>query len=60
MRSFKTIARSGATEADAGTTHDAGGSYACYQDIFEADPDTSVAWTEAGVDAAEFGIEITA
>ena len=31
-----------------------------YQDIFETDPETGVAWTEAGVDAAQFGIEIMA
>ncbi len=59
-RSFKTIARSDVTEADAGAFNHASGSCGYYQDICEADPDTDVAWTEAGVDAAEFGIKITA
>lgn len=59
-RAFRAVARSGTTETAAGASHDALASYADTQDIFETDPDTGAAWTEAGFAAAEFGIEITA
>ena len=59
-RSFRAVARSGTTETAAAASHDALASYADTQDIFETDPDTGAAWTEAGFAAAEFGIEITA
>lgn len=35
-------------------------SYRWYNDIFEQDPDTVAAWIEAGVNAAQFGVEIVA
>jgi hypothetical protein len=59
-RAFRALARSGTTETAAGASHDALASYADSQDIFETDPETGTAWTEAGFAAAEFGIEITA
>jgi len=51
------IASSG-TE-DAGTGTGLGVSYAVIDDVWETDPDTGVAWTESGFNAAEFGMEIT-
>lgn len=33
-------------------------SYTFLTEIFQADPDTGVAWTEAGVDATQFGLEV--
>jgi hypothetical protein len=33
-------------------------SYFTYSNIWETDPDTAVAWLEAGVNAAEFGIKV--
>lgn len=49
---------SGATN-DAGTGSGLGVSYTVIDDVWETDPDTGVAWTEGGFNAAEFGMEIT-
>lgn len=49
------IVNSSATVAE-GDTHALASSYQFIQDTFETDPDTGVAWTKSGVDAAEFGI----
>lgn len=35
------------------------GGYAFYQTIYEDDPDTATAWDGAGVDAAEFGYQVS-
>ncbi len=58
-RSLRALIRSGATTAN-GATRVLGTSYALYDDRFETDPATGTAWTKAGVDALEAGVEVTA
>jgi len=54
---FKTVIKTGTTtDADAGeSTSDT--SYDWQYRISETDPDTASAWTESGVNAAQFGVE---
>jgi len=54
------VARSGTTEAEATpiTVNDET-DFKTASAVFEQDPDTSAAWTPAGVDAAEFGFKKT-
>jgi hypothetical protein len=58
-RSLTNICLSGATEYPG--TEDAlvAGSYDFYGHMWDQDPDTAAAWLEAGVNAAEFGVEVT-
>jgi hypothetical protein len=58
-RSLRAVLKSGATTAN-GTTRVLGTSYALYDDRFEVDPATGTAWTKAGVDALEAGVEVVA
>ena len=58
-RSLRALIRSGATTAN-GATRVLGTSYALYDDRFETDPATGAAWTKAGVDALEAGVEVVA
>lgn len=51
--------KSGTTETLSGTDIYLGDIYNEYQKIHETDPDTSAAWTVAGVNAAEFGLKVT-
>lgn len=37
----------------------ANGTYSLVSDVFETDPNTAAAWTEAGVNAVKLGVEIT-
>ena len=53
------LMKSGATTAN-GATRVLGTSYALYDDRFEVDPATGVAWTKAGIDALEAGVEVVA
>lgn len=41
-----------------GATHTMGTSYQSFVDIVSVDPDTTAAWTAAGVNAAEFQLEV--
>jgi hypothetical protein len=43
-----------------GATRGLGTSYALYDDRFEVDPATGAAWTKAGVDALQAGVEVVA
>ena len=52
-------AQSGATAAN-GAARVLGTSYAVYDDRFEVDPATGGAWTKAGVDALQAGVEVVA
>jgi len=55
---LNTLIKSGATE-DAGTGEVVGAmSYRSVRRISETDPDTGVAWTTTGVNAAQFGIKV--
>lgn len=36
-----------------------GVAYKCIQEIFKTNPSTSAAWTESGVNAAQFGLEVS-
>lgn len=58
-RSAAVFARSGTTDEDRSSI--VLPSSAVYRkEIFEVDPDTSSAWTQSGVNAAEFGVKVTA
>ena len=55
---MRTLVESGATTAfDSNQGLSTGGTYSGIVDIYETDPDTASAWTQAGVDAAYFGYE---
>jgi len=59
-RSFRFQCKSGATTSN--TASDIALSqtvYGNYQAFFETDPNTAVAWTQSGVNAAEFGVKLT-
>jgi hypothetical protein len=58
-RSVATLTRSGSTNY-AGATQALGTSYTYYSDIRETDPDTAVAWTKAGFNAASHGVKVAA
>ena len=58
-RSLRAVLKSGATTAN-GATRVLGTSYALYDDRFEVDPATGAAWTKAGVDALQAGVEVVA
>jgi hypothetical protein len=57
-RTVKTVIRSDGADYTPGSEHTLGDSYVYYVDTFEDDPDTSAAWTIAGVNAAEFGPKV--
>ena len=60
-RSIRALAESGGTTVDSGTDFPLSQNvYADYQGIFEVDPNTGVAWTISGVNAAQFGIKTSA
>ncbi len=56
-RSAMALTRSGSTIYDGDTNALTEGSYEVHRHIDEQDPDTAAAWTEAGVNAAQFGVE---
>lgn len=58
-RSIGLVARPGSTDHD-GASQAITTSYAMYSEIWETNPDTGVAWAESEVNAAEFGIKVTA
>jgi hypothetical protein len=58
-RRLRAVLKSGATTAN-GVTRGLGTSYALYDDRFEVDPATGTAWTKAGVDALEAGLQVVA
>lgn len=55
-RSVKTLVKSGAT-VSTGTAQALNNSYLYYNDMFVNDPNTGTAWTQAAINAAEFGVE---
>lgn len=60
VRTIRAVAKSGSTVADSGV--DFGltqSSYQYMQQFFETDPNTGAGWTQAGVNAAEFGVKTT-
>jgi hypothetical protein len=60
-RTVRTVTKSGATVADNGSDFALTlNTYADFQGLFETDPNTGVAWTVSGVNAAEFGVKTTA
>jgi hypothetical protein len=58
-KSICTFVRSGTTDSDAATAV-LGTSQTYVSQIFETNPSGGVAWTEASVNAAEFGVKVTA
>jgi hypothetical protein len=57
-RKIKTVVRSNGTDYTPGAEHTLGDAYSYYSDVHESDPDTSSAWTIAGINAAEFGPKV--
>lgn len=61
-REFKHVIRSNGTlftSPAGGITHTVASTvFQVFFDVFERDPDTAVKWTIAGVDAADFGVEV--
>jgi len=57
VREIRDKIRQGGTTYD-GTTVGISTSYDMYTEIHEEDPDTSAPWTIAGVNSAEFGVEL--
>lgn len=57
-RELRLKALSGATTDDGAVQVVGSTSYATFLEIFDVDPDTTTAWTVAGVNAAEFGFEL--
>jgi hypothetical protein len=55
-RNIKSLCKSGATTST-GTSQALPSSYAYLTQIWETDPNTAAAWTEANLNAAEFGVE---
>ena len=56
-RTFRGNIKSSSTEGN-GATRGLGTSYSIYSDIFETDPNGSIAWTATSVNAAQVGIEV--
>jgi hypothetical protein len=56
-RTATPVVRSGGTDYD-GTTFGLADTYTCDHQVWENDPDTAAAWTESGINAAEFGFEV--
>jgi hypothetical protein len=56
-RLLKPVVKSGATTST-GASQGVGTDYRQYQQVYETDPNTSAAWTESGVNSAEFGVEV--
>lgn len=56
-RTFRSNIKSSATEAN-GETRGLSTSYSVYADIFETNPDGSVAWDQTSVNAVQVGIEV--
>lgn len=56
-RSLKLLAKSGSAVNTGSAVALNFGSWARQYDVLEADPNTSVAWTPAGVNAAQFGLQ---
>lgn len=54
-RTFATLVRAGGGAESLGTTFTLASSYLAYSDVFEVDPNTTVAWTAAGLNASEVG-----
>lgn len=59
-RSIRGDCKSSATVADSGTDLPMSTTYQFVQGFFETDPNTASLWTQAGVNAAEFGVKTTA
>jgi hypothetical protein len=58
-RQIAEVCRSGGTNY-VGTTQTLGSSYLMYRQIHETDPATSAAWTQTGLNSAEFGVKVVA
>jgi hypothetical protein len=56
-RTYRANIKSSSTEAN-GATRGLGTSYVVYADIFETDPNGSIAWTQTSVNALNAGIEV--
>jgi len=59
-RSHRTLCKSNGTTENGATQQPSSGSYVRRQHVYELDPDGSVAWTVAAVNAAQFGLQVVA
>jgi hypothetical protein len=57
-RTIKNVTRQGGTNYESSETAGVSIQYGALTTIQETDPDTGVAWTEAGVNSAEFGVKL--
>ncbi len=60
VRSIREVVRSGGTDYAGAADLTLTTAYVNYQQIWETNPATGVAWTVAGVDSAEAGVKLTA
>lgn len=58
-RAIRAVAKSGSTIGDNGSDFYLGNTAQIYQGVLATDPNTGVAWTVSGVNAAEFGVKTT-
>lgn len=58
-RAITALIRSGGTDYQGATEQFLSTSYVARREAFLTDPDTATAWDEAGINAAEFGLEVT-
>ena len=59
-RKIKSLIRSNGSDYNGAELADVPANYVFDNDIWELDPDDSAAWTQTKIEAAEFGLEITA
>jgi hypothetical protein len=58
-RAIKPVTRRAGTDYDAAVDHYLGTTYTSYKQALIVDPSTSAAWTDSGVNAAEFGVKVS-
>lgn len=58
-RTGRLLCRSGGADYE-GASFNPGLNYLGYDEIFEDDPDTSLAWSKSGIGSAEFGVKVQA
>lgn len=58
-RKYKSSLSSGTTLKEDGIEHALSTTYFCDVDLYDVDPNTSAAWTEAAIDAVKFGFKLT-
>lgn len=60
VRQLSEVCRSGGTNFVGANTFTMASTYSMYREIMETDPNTSAAWTNTGVNNAQFGVKVIA